>query len=124
MAKRTPKLDINAEDVKDACLYNRSINDHLREIFGTIQHDIRENSKHGVSKIRIPIPTNFNIAGMTNRTAQTVIYHAVINELTNKGFEVSLSVSLDIVIFNIGWQVKNSNSELIHMREVIAKHIA
>lgn len=121
--RRTPTLEISAHEVKDACIYNHVIHDQLREIFATIQGAIRESSKHGISKISIPIPSNFNIPGMKNKTAQTIIYHTIIKELKAKGFDVSLKASLDVVVFNIGWQVNNSDDELVSMREDIAKHL-
>jgi len=121
--RRTPTLDISAHDVKDASIYNHVIHDHLREIFATIQGDIREGSKHGISKISIPLPANFNIPGMKNQTAQTIIYHTVLKVLKNKGFEVSLKASVDVMVFNIGWQISNSDDELVKMREDIAKHL-
>jgi hypothetical protein len=121
--RRTPTLDISAHDVKDASIYNHVIHDNLREIFATIQGDIRESSKHGISKISVPLPANFNIPGMKNQTAQTIIYHTVLKVLKNKGFEVSLKASVDVMVFNIGWQISNSDDELIKMREDIAKHL-
>jgi hypothetical protein len=122
-ARRTPTLEISAHEVKDACIYNHAIHDQLREIFATIQAAIRESSKHGVSKISVPLPSNFAIPGMPNKTAQTIIYHTLIKELKKNGFDVAIKVSLDVVVFNIGWQIKNSDEELVSMREDIAKYL-
>ena len=60
---------------------------------------------------------------MSNQTAQTIIYHRLIEECEKKGFNVTLSMSSSSVTYCIRWDIKQDSTNLKQMRDMIASHI-
>lgn len=64
---------------------------YIQEILGKISFDITEAAKANKDSIEIRIPTEFGVAGMTNKTAQLYIYAGLINDLEQRGYKVEIN---------------------------------
>jgi uncharacterized membrane-anchored protein len=116
-------MNIRADQVQKLCVGAQFIEQEINTIFKTFQSEILEASKNGCTRVVIGVPTNFNIVGMTNQTAQTIIYHRLIKECEDSGFSVKLSMDSSAVTYCIQWNINKNSKDLTYMRDVIATHI-
>jgi uncharacterized membrane-anchored protein len=116
-------MNISADQVQKSCVGTQIIEQEINTIFKTFQSEILEASKNGCTRVVVEVPTNFNIVGMSNQTAQTVIYHRLIKECEDKGFSVKLSLDSSAVTYCIQWNINKNSKDLTHMRDVIATHV-
>lgn len=116
-------MNITASQVQNACITSQVLEAEIKTILRTFQAEIIEASKNGLTSINIKVPTNFNIANMNNKTAQTIIYDRLIKELEEREFGVKISMSTSSVTYFIDWGVETKSGDLNHMRNKIAKHL-
>lgn len=116
-------MNITANQVQKSCTGTQLIDMEIKTILKTFQSEITEASKNGYTSVIISVPMNFNIVGMTNQTAQTIIYHRLIEECEDKGFNIKLSMDSSAVTYCIRWDIKRDSVDLIKMRNSIAAHI-
>lgn len=110
-----------AVSLKQNSFYKIKISDYSREILLAINSMIQNIHKAKLaSKCKFNLPVNFDpIEGVTNKQIQTVIYYNVINELKNKGYEVSLKLVKDHSILFISWEHKLENKEIQKMKDLL-----
>jgi hypothetical protein len=116
-------MNITADQVQKSCTGTQLIEQQINTILKTFQSEIVESSKNGYTSVVISVPTNFNIVSMSNQTAQTIIYHRLIDECEERGFNVKLSMNTGAVTYCIRWDIKQNGGNLKKMRNVIASHI-
>ena len=116
-------MDITADSVKKKCNGLQLIEQEINSLLKTFKAEITEASKNGNTSVIIPVPTNFNIINMQNKTAQTIIYHRLIEECEDKGFNVRLSMDEASVTYCIRWDIKKEEYNLNSMRNKIASHM-
>jgi hypothetical protein len=116
-------MNITADQVQRSCTGTQLIELEIKTILKTFVSEIIEASKNGYTSVIIAVPTNFNIVGMTNQTAQTIIYNRLIDECEEKGFNVRLSMNSSAVTYCIRWDIKQKTGDLKQMRDKIASHI-
>ena len=116
-------MNINAEQIQKTCSGLQSVESEIKTLLKTIQSEILENSKNGSTCVVVPIPTNFSIVNMSNQTAQTVIYHRLIEELEKRGFNVKIEMNTSSVKYTIRWDPLGENIDLTEMRTFIAAHM-
>jgi hypothetical protein len=116
-------MNITADQVQKSCTGTQLIEQEIKIILKTFVSEITEASKGGYTSVVVLVPTNFNIVGMTNQTAQTLIYHRLIDECEEKGFNVKLSMDTGGVTYCIRWDIKQNDRDLKEMRNVIASHV-
>jgi hypothetical protein len=117
-------MNITADQVRRSSTGSMLVDQEIKTILKTFQAEIVDAGKSGYTNVVIPVPMNFNIANVSNQTAQTIIYHRLIDECEAKGFNVRLSMSSSAVTYNIRWDIKQDSGDLKSMREVIASHIS
>ncbi len=115
-------MNITADDAKRSCSNSKSMSVMLDRLLKVFQAKILDAGKDGLSSVSVPMPVNFNIPGMSNSTAQTIIYSKLIEELKSRKFNVHIIMERSVVVFHISWIAKKDNAHMQHMREIIAKH--
>jgi hypothetical protein len=117
-------MNITAKRVQQYSSSSYIIETTVKTILQTFQAEIIEASKNGGTSVRVPVPTNFNVANMSNKTAQTIIYHKLIEELKKNDFEVNIIMKESQVTYCIKWDIDTSDdNDLSSMRKYIASHI-
>lgn len=116
-------MNITAESIQRSCTGTQLIATEIKTILKAFQSEITEAGKNGYTHITVPVPTNFDIPGMNNQTAQTIIYHGLIEECENRGFNVKMSMDPSGVTYCIRWDIKRDGNDLKNMRNFIAAHI-
>ena len=116
-------MDITADQIQKSCTGTQLIEQNIKTILKTFQCEIIEAGKNGYTYVVVEVPTNFNIVGISNKNAQTIIYHRLITECENLGFNIKLSMSAACVSYCIRWDIKQDSSNLNEMRHIIASHI-
>jgi hypothetical protein len=116
-------MNINAEQVQKSCTGTQLLNKEVKNILSTMQSSITEAGKNGSTSVTIPVPMNFNIGGMDNMTAQTIIYHRLIKELEDNGFTVNIYTTKSECKYCVRWDFKKKDGDLSKMREEIAARI-
>lgn len=116
-------MNITADQVQRSCSGTQIIEQEIRTLLKTMQSEIIEESKNGSTSVVVSVPTNFSIVNMSNQTAQTIIYHRLIEEIEEKGFNVKISMDDSAVTYCIRWDIKKDHKDLKNMRNVIAAHI-
>lgn len=116
-------MNITAETVQQSCTGTHALDTNVKTILQTVQSHIIESSKNGCTNVIVPVPTNFNIVNMNNKTAQTIIYHRLIKEIEDCGFCVKLIFTKSSVSYHIRWDIKNEESDLNEMRKIIASRV-
>lgn len=116
-------MNITAEQIQKSCTGTQLLNQEIKTILKTFQADIIEAGKNGSTNIVVAVPTNFRISSMSNKTAQTIIYHRIIEELEDAGFTVIIKPNKDVFYYNIRWDFKKDDGDLYKMQKVIAAHI-
>lgn len=116
-------MNITAEQIQKSCTGTQLLNQEIKTILKAFQADIIEAGKNGSTNVMIPVPTNFNIASMTNKTVQTIIYHRLIEELEEAGFTVIIKLQKSVFYYNIRWDFKKNSGDLSKMQKVIAEHV-
>ena len=117
------ELLVAAGDVRESCSGTQHIDSNIRVILRAFHSEIIEAGKNGATSVIVSVPTNFSIVNMNNKTAQTIIYHRLIEVLEKKGFNVRISLDDAVVTYCIRWDIKSDVKDLQHMREVIAAHV-
>lgn len=116
-------MNITADQVQKTCTGSQLIDMEIKSILKTFQSEIIEASKNGYTSVVVAVPTNFSIVNMNNKTAQTIVYHRLIEECEEKGFNVKLSMDQSAVTYCIRWDIKQNSGDLKEMRNIIASHI-
>ena len=116
-------MNITAEQIQGSVSRSRIIGSEIKTLLRTIQSEILQSSKNGSTGVSVAIPTNFSIVGMSNQTAQTIIYHGLIEELEDRGFTVKIEMKNSSVKYHIYWHIDDNNTGLKTMRDVIASKI-
>jgi hypothetical protein len=116
-------MNITANIIQKSCTGSQIIEKEINTILKTFQSEIMEASKNGYTSVVVSAPTNFNVISMSNQTAQTIIYHRLIEECEKKGFNVKLSMDTGAVTYCIRWDIKQDDKDLKAMRNIIASHI-
>ena len=116
-------MNITAEHVQKTCASSQIIEGEIKTILKTFQSEILEASKNGATNVIVAVPTNFNIANMSNKMAQTIIYHRLIGELEEKGFVISIALDDASTTYCVKWDVRNDADNLEDMRSTIASRI-
>lgn len=116
-------MNITADQVQRSCTGTQILEQQIKTILKTLQSEIIDASKNGATNVIVAVPTNFNIAHMSNRIAQTIIYHRLIEELEDNGFNVRLSMENSSVTYCIRWDIQKNHKDLANMRNIIAAHI-
>lgn len=117
-------MNITADQVQKSCTGTQLIELEIKTIMKTFQSEIMEAGKNGHTSVVVAVPTNFNIVNMNNKTAQTIVYHRLIEECEERGFNVKISMDQSAVTYCIRWDIKMDSGDLNEMRNVIASHIA
>jgi hypothetical protein len=117
-------MNITAVQIQKSCSGTQLIEQEIRSILKTFQSEIVEAGKNGSTSVIVEVPTNFNITGMSNRTAQTIIYNRLIENVEENGFNVRVSMTESGVTYCIRWDIQKNDSDLADMRNVIASHMA
>jgi hypothetical protein len=115
-------MDITAKQLQKSSIGPRTVQEEINGILKTFQIEIKEANKAGFTKVVVSVPTNFNIPGMSNSTAQTLIYYQLIQEIQKKGFSVRISMAPGLITYCINWTVVDDSLNLSEMRKVIAAH--
>ena len=117
-------MNITAKSVQKICTETKSINYHVNQILRIIQSNILKASKEGMTSIQYSVPVDFNVLGMSNFAAQTIIYYKIIKECEEKGFNVELLMDKRAVkcIYNISWNIERGNEDLENMVTFIKNH--
>lgn len=115
-------MEITAKSLQNTSVGLKYIQDEVSAILKTFQIEIKEANKNGYTKVIVSVPTNFNIPGMTNATAQTYIYYKLIQELQKKGFVVKIYMETGLITYCVNWGISNDDLNLSEMRKVIASH--
>ena len=116
-------MNITAEQIQKSCTGTQLLNQEVKTILKTFQAEIVEAGKNGSTNVMVPVPTNFSIASMSNKTAQTIIYHRLIEDLEEHGFTVLIRSVKTVFYYNIRWDFKKDSGDLSKMQKVIAAHI-
>lgn len=116
-------MNITAEQVQKTCSGTQIIEQQIRTMLKTMQSEIIEASKNGSTSVVVSVPTNFSIVNMSNQTAQTIIYHRLIENLEENGFNVKISMDDSAVTYCIRWDIQKDHKDLKDMRNVIAAHM-
>ena len=116
-------MNITADDIQDSCAGTNKIDCEIRTILRTFQSEIVNAGKNGHTSVIVPAPTNFNVPNMSNQTVQTIVYHRLIEECEDKGFNVKLSMDSTGVTYCIRWDIKQKSGDLKKMRNIIASHM-
>lgn len=116
-------MNITAEQIHRVCTGTQILDQQIKTILKTMQSEILEASKNGHTNVIVSVPTNFNIVGITNQTAQTIIYHRLIEELEENGFNVKISMDNSAVTYCVRWDIKQDSGDLQEMRNIIALHV-
>ena len=116
-------MDIDIKQVQRLCASSAIIEQQVNILLKTIQSSILEATKEGMTKVSVPIPTNFNTSGISNKNAQIIIYDTLINEIESKGFTVEIIMTDNSVDYLIGWDLEDNNTDLSSMSKNIAQHI-
>ena len=116
-------MDIYAERIQQTCSGTQIIETEIKTILKTMKSEVIEASKNGSTNVIVSVPTNFNIINMSNQTAQTIIYHRLITELEDKGFNVKISLNDAAVTYCIRWDIQKDDKDLKNMRDTIASHV-
>ena len=128
MGAREPRAEpgemlVTAGEVRESCSGTQYVESSVKTILRTFHSEIMEAGKSGATSVIVSVPTNFSIVNMNNKTAQTIIYHRLIEALEKKGFNVRISMDNAVVTYCIRWDIKSDVKDLQQMREVIAAHI-
>jgi hypothetical protein len=116
-------MDITAEGVQRINTSSQILEQQITSILKTFKSEIIEASKNGETRVIIAVPSNFTIINMNNTTAQTIIYHRLIEELESKGFNVKMAMDNSVITYCIRWDIKTTDYDLKHMRDNIAGHV-
>ena len=116
-------MNITASQVQKSCSGTQLIDFEINTILKTFQSEIIDAGKNGHTSVIIGVPTNFNIININNKTAQTIIYHRLIEECEKNGFNVKISLNESSVTYCIRWDIKTENTDLNEMRNIIASHM-
>jgi hypothetical protein len=117
-------MNITADQVQQSCTGTQLIELEIKTILKTFQSEIVEAGKNGYTSVVVAVPTNFSIVNMNNKTAQTIVYHRLIEECEEQGFNVKISMDQSAVTYCIRWDIKRNSGDLKEMRNIIASHIA
>jgi hypothetical protein len=116
-------MNITAEQIQKSCTGTQLLNQEVKTILQAFQEEIIEAGKNGSTNVSIPVPSNYNIASMDNKTAQTIIYNRLIEELEERGFTVIIQPKKSVFYYNNRWDVKKKGGDLTKMQTSIARHI-
>jgi hypothetical protein len=116
-------MNITAGQVQKSCTGAQVLEQQIKTISKTFQSEIIEASKNGSTSVIVAVPTNFNIVNMNNKTAQTIIYHRLIEELEDNGFHVKISMNTSSVSYCIRWDLEKDSGDMKKMRDTIASHL-
>lgn len=116
-------MDITADRVQRMCTSTYLLEKQFQTIMKTFQSEIIDTGKSGGSEVVVSVPTNFDIPGMNNALAQTIIYHKIIEDLETNGFSVKMSMDTDTTTYWVGWGDRTDAKDLEYMRNTIASHI-
>lgn len=116
-------MDITAEQVRASCPSTQGIEQQITIILKTFQSEILEAGKNGSTSVIVAVPTNFNVIGMNNKSAQTIIYHSLIEILESRDFDVRVSMNSSVVTYGIRWDIQKKCNDLEDMRNIIASHM-
>jgi hypothetical protein len=116
-------MNITASQVQQSCVTSQVLEQKINVILKTFQASIIDASKNGLTSVNLCVPTNFSIGNMDNKTAQTIIYGRLIQELEDKEFNVKISMSTSSVTYYVRWDVETDSGDLKHMRTNIAQHL-
>jgi hypothetical protein len=116
-------MNISATQIQNTCTGTLVLETQVTTILKTFQSAIIDAAKNGSTSVVVEVPTNFNIVSMSNKTAQTIIYHRLIEVLEKKGFNVKLGMDDASVTYCIRWDIKTDSRDLVNMRNAIASHV-
>lgn len=117
-------MDVTASQLQRNCSGSLILKQEIKKILKTFQRQIIEASRNGETRVVVSVPTNFNIISLNNTSAQTIIYHKLIEELESKGFNVKIRMDKGSTscTYCIRWGISD-NRDLNNMRDVIASHV-
>lgn len=116
-------MNITADQIQQTCSSTQLIEHEIKTILKTMQSEIIEAGKNGSTSVVVSVPTNFNIVNMSNQTAQTIVYHRLIEDLEENGFNVKLAMEDSYVTYCIRWDIQKDDKDLKNMRNIIASHL-
>ena len=108
-------MNISAKNLRSASIAGHNgIKKNTDDIFKMIKQDIVDAVKSGNNSCEIVMPTNFDIIGVDNESAQLIIYAQIIAELETKGFKVKIN-KISKVWRISGWDI---NVDAYHKQEL------
>jgi aspartyl/asparaginyl-tRNA synthetase len=116
-------MDISAADLRRKSINSSQIRRTVEDLLKTIRSNILDSDKNGMTYVYVDIPTNFNISGLSNKDAQTIIYSDLIKKIEKQGFVVGLTITDSVVTYCIDWGTQTDTKELKNMRDDIASRL-
>jgi hypothetical protein len=114
-------MNITADQAREICSGSQIIESIANGILRSFATAIEEAVRLGSVSVMVSVPTSFNVSNMSNKTAQTIIYHKLITECEEKGFTVKLVISEGNVRYRIGWETTEHDTD--EMCKEIAQRI-
>lgn len=97
---------VTADTLQQRSVKNKFVQTEVRDILNAIDQDVTSACENNLSFSKISIPQTFPVVGnMTNRRAQLIIYNAVIHDLEDRGFHVSIDTDSGFWTIS-GWTIK------------------
>jgi hypothetical protein len=117
-------MNISAKQIQNSSVSTQLLKQKTTDILKTFQDKIINAGKNGAYRVSVGVPINFDVTGMDNKTAQTIVYHDLIQELEDNDFTVVVDMqpSIPSVTYDISWDDKGDDGELAKMRATIASH--
>jgi len=96
-----------------------ALNKELTSTLKNINNEIKNVSNTNITYIKYSFMPYFDIPGMNNKDAQSIIYGKAIEELEKNGFDITVIGSRDKVKLLISWDIHYNKSEIDRYKNLL-----
>jgi len=109
----------SAESIRKRTVNNPMINEHVKNILKDIDEKIKEIcNKENIIKVRLP--KDFFVDGLSVKDAQRLIYYQVIKEIVKQGYELTIDTEPHFTL-TIQWVTDMEEKNAKEINSFIAK---
>lgn len=103
-------------------LRSNVVSDQIHELLSLINKNIIKENKLGTNVLVHDLPIVFRNINFSPEICRIIIYTAVIKELEQKGYQVSIKQSDNLARLRIEWSSGINNQEILCMKKYLQEH--
>ncbi len=116
------KTLVDANSLRGGNAQKRQIREYVVEILRRINFELKTAHQEGRQELITELPIIFNIANLSEISAQREVWSNVIECLKLKNYRVAINPRKDNCLLKIAWFSKEDEAAILHQKNIIAMH--